>query len=198
MLCSRPGPFSGREIAREVGLSSSNCARALRELSATMVVEARPVGNAIAYSLAETDAPLVQSLRGLFMAEQGRREQLVRALAKRIPGLVSLVLFGSEARGEARATSDVDLLIIVREYSEALASQIDGICLEESLAQLLQGSWVIGELNDVRRWESEGSAFWADILRDGVVLAGWPLERLRKHGHMAGAPASGAGLLGCC
>jgi predicted nucleotidyltransferase len=198
MLCSRPGPWSGREIARETGLSSSNCARALRDLSAAMVVEAQPVGNAIAYSLTGADTPLVQRLRDLFDEERRRHEQLVNALAERIPRFVSLILFGSEARRAARATSDVDLLILVEEQTERLAAEIDDICLQESLAQLLQGSWIIGDLTDVSRWQAEGNTFWEHVLRDGIALAGWPLERLRQHGHMADARAGGAGLLGRC
>jgi predicted nucleotidyltransferase len=196
LLCTRRGPWSGREIARQTGLSSSNCARALHELTAAMVVEAHPVGNAIAYGLVKTDTPLVQSLRALFAAESDRREQLVGALRRRLPGLVALVLFGSEARGEARAGSDADLLVIVRERSAPLEAEVDRVCMEESLAQLLQGSWVVGDLADVQRWEAEGSPFWANILRDGVVLAGWSLARLQRHGHMADTMASGAGILG--
>jgi predicted nucleotidyltransferase len=47
-------------------------------------------------------------------------EQLVRLLREEIPAnLVSLVLYGSVARGQASAESDLDLLVVLRDAPEA-------------------------------------------------------------------------------
>lgn len=196
LLCLRGGSWTGREIARQTDQSSSNTARALRDLTAALVVEAQPMGRAISYRLTDSEAPIVRRLRELFGEEQGRGRQAAEAIGRRVPSFVSLILFGSEARGAARATSDTDLLVIVRGRSEELDAQIDGILFEESLDQLLQSSWLIADVSEVARWEEEGSEFWRNILSEGVVLAGASLERLRKHGHLAGTLESGAGLLG--
>jgi predicted nucleotidyltransferase len=192
LLCLRGGSYTGREIARQTGLSASNTARALHELTAALMVEAQPIGRAIAYRLTDSEAPLVRRLRELFGEEQARRQQAAEAIARRVPGFVSLILFGSEARGAAKATSDTDLLVIVEGRTEELDAQVDGILLKESLEQLLQSSWLIADLQEVVRWEEERSEFWHNIVSEGVVLSGASLERLRRHGHMADALASGS------
>ena len=194
LLCLRGGSWTGREVARQTGLSSSNTARALHDLTAALMVDAQPMGRAISYRLTDSEAPIVQRLRELFSEEQRRRRQAAEAIGRRVPGFVSLILFGSEARGTAQTTSDTDLLVVVERRSEELDAEIDGIVLEESLAQLLHSSWLIADLPEVARWRRRAASFWRSILNEGLVLAGKPLERLRQHGHMADAMASGSEL----
>lgn len=197
LLCSAAGPWSGRQIARETGLSSSNCARACRELVTAGVAEARQIGNCLAYRLAETETPLVKRLCELFREEDDRREATARALAERIPGVLSLILFGSEARGDTHSTSDTDLLVVVRERNEDLDSEIDWALFEETAKQGLHASWLIAGPEDIGRWERDRPEFWRNVIREGKTLAGESIARLqRRYGHLADTMGEREGVLG--
>jgi len=56
-------------------------------------------------------APLIQAASEMLFHKYGRR-------------LVSIVLYGSVARGYAHATSDIDLLVVVEEYPASFADRI--------------------------------------------------------------------------
>ena len=104
----------------------------------------------------------------------------MRELAARIPEAISIVLFGSEARGEAAAGSDTDLLIVVPEGGEAVEEQVREVCLELADKQSLALSWQVVSLAEVRKWEEAGNEFWRNVRRDGIRLYGKTPEGLRQ------------------
>ncbi|MFO7945871.1 MAG: nucleotidyltransferase domain-containing protein [Armatimonadota bacterium] len=124
--------------------------------------------------------PLIQSIMDLFQAEEDRSGAIVDALRSEIDEAVSVILYGSEARGEAEAGSDTDLLIVVKERSPALDEHIDEVCLDIAEEYSLALSWHIADLDDLREWDETDSDFWEDILRDGIRLCGETIEGLRR------------------
>jgi hypothetical protein len=99
------------------------------------------------------------------------------------PSPVSATVFGSLARGEADALSDVDVVLVrpadVDEDDEPWASSAEGW---RASARRLTGNPVqvieIGETEVPRRLRRP-TALWADVLREGVVVYGSSLESLR-------------------
>ncbi len=83
--------------------------------------------------------------------------------------LTSVVLYGSVARGEATANSDIDVLVVLRdEVSDrqeiAVTSHlISSLSLEYNVT--LSRVFV-----PVRRYLSENSPFFLNVRREGVVL----------------------------
>jgi predicted nucleotidyltransferase len=104
--------------------------------------------------------------------------------------LVSLVLFGSVARGTAGPDSDVDLLLVVENLPDGRVPRVrDFMAVERALA---------GHLSEVRRagWNAElspvlktpdevaqGSAIFLDMVEDARVLedrGGFVQDRLQR------------------
>jgi len=172
-------PLCGREIARRSGVGYGSAYNALQELVASSVLSKQDHGRASTYSVRDPEAPLVAGLRHLFEAEDARTRRVVSELVGRIPDTRSVVLFGSEARGSARAGSDTDLLVIVdRNGGEADAAVRDA-CLDVAEEHGLALSWHVVSLDAVREWDSVGEQFWLGIVRDGVCLHGDSPEVLR-------------------
>ena len=179
-LCRTRGPLSGRETIRRAGTTYGPGWDALQDLVASGVLIKRDLGRASAYELREPESPLILRLRELFDAEEERREQVVGELTAEIDDALTIILYGSEARGEAEAGSDTDVLIVIERRSDEIADRIDQTCLEIAEKYSLALSWHIADLDDLREWEESESDFWQNILADGVRLAGEPIERVRR------------------
>ncbi len=107
--------FTGRELAREAHVSPSKAIDALNRLREHGLVVRRTVGPAHLWRF-RRDAALAEPLRELFEREHGLDQEIRKTLTaglRRIPRVQRAVLFGSRARGDANATSDIDLLVIV-------------------------------------------------------------------------------------
>lgn len=110
-------------------------------------------------------------LRGLpERFEEKIRKDLDYLIEKRIPGLRSIYLFGSCARGEARSTSDVDLLIITEKKMEdrMLAAQIRWT-LDEPLRGV-RTDVVFKNEETLQNSETQRSVFGNALFRDRKLI----------------------------
>jgi predicted nucleotidyltransferase len=101
-------------------------------------------------------------------------EELQRCLGE---DLVSVVLFGSVARGEASATSDVDLLIIVRELPRGRFLRKERLrAADEKIAPVLEDLWARGiDASFCRILKTREEALrvvplYLDLVEDAVFL----------------------------
>ncbi len=114
LLCFPLDGATGRELARRAEISHAQAGKALKALERAGVVRRRSAGRADLWRV-ENDNALVPTLRGLFEVEDGLVEELFRDLRTGLEGLPvqRAVLFGSVARGEEAADSDIDLFVEV-------------------------------------------------------------------------------------
>ncbi|GBF82695.1 nucleotidyltransferase domain-containing protein [Aphanothece sacrum] len=83
--------------------------------------------------------------------------------------LDQVILFGSQARGNATAESDIDILIILkhpfRYYQEVqrISEFISELSLEYN--QLISCCFTTSE-----QWQTENSAFYRNIHKEGIIL----------------------------
>jgi predicted nucleotidyltransferase len=97
------------------GASASQVASSLQALESSGLVVREIAGRAHLWRMAEGHV-LAPVLTTLFRAEAGSLADLkndLRAILRDLP-VKRATLFGSVARGDERATSDVDLLVLVR------------------------------------------------------------------------------------
>ena len=113
-LLSNPDrELTGRELAREAGVSHPQAMEALRAFEWEGVVRQRRVGRAGAWT-ANPDHFLSEHLGRLGALDLMARRELLSMLEPplRAAGATEAYLFGSVARGTEEATSDIDVLVV--------------------------------------------------------------------------------------
>lgn len=97
-------------------------------------------------------------------------EQIKEALFTRFPDL-QVILFGSEARGDASPDSDVDLLILVNEEKVTVEKErnIRGILFDIELKTNIIISSIIISRNS---WENRPfkTPFYVNVVNEGVLI----------------------------
>jgi predicted nucleotidyltransferase len=181
-------PETGREIGRRAGVAAGHVSRVLGQLDSSGVLDARQYGSAITYTLREDAGPVIAGLRELFRAERERDWAARKALAALIPEdsepeereVLSIILFGSEARGKARAGSDTDVLFIVRRRGAELEGRIAQLCEGVYEQYRVPAEPLVADLAEVREWEESGNPFWKNVLAEGIVIAGKRPEGIER------------------
>jgi len=118
-LCRKGGQWNGRRIAAQLGISPVTAHRALRELREDTVLDFQKVGNNFVYSLRDEHYLVREVLRPLFELEANSLSRMTDFLSRCIEGklktqVVSVVLYGSVARGQEGPSSDIDLMVLVK------------------------------------------------------------------------------------
>ena len=113
-----------REIVRRSGLSESAVRQELGKLTRLDLVNRRKDGNRVYYA-ANRDHPLFQSIREVVLKTIGLVDVLRPALSKR--GVQAAFVFGSLAKAEETATSDLDLMVIGNIGLRKLTSLLSGL-----------------------------------------------------------------------
>jgi len=173
-------PLSGREIARRSGVGYGPVWKALQALTASGVLSRQDHGRVSTYVVRYPEPELLRRLRELFSEEDRRVKDAATELRRRVPDAVSIILFGSEARAEARPGSDTDLLVVVPKRSDLLDDAIRDACLDLAEKHGLALSWHVVDLEDLAEWVADGEQFWANVARDGITLQGESVERLAR------------------
>jgi predicted nucleotidyltransferase len=99
------------ELAQHLGTAPSSLQRELDSLVEVSLLVRRQDGRRI-YLKANEASPLFPDLKGLFEKTRGLVPTLTSALDRFRDKIVLAMLYGSIARGEENATSDVDLLLV--------------------------------------------------------------------------------------
>ena len=94
--------------------------------------------------------------------------RIKEALHRNEPGL-QIVLFGSEARGDARADSDIDLLLLVDKEPVTLA---DKMALTAPLydIELETGIQINPIVESLRKWGKRFTPFYENVIKEGILL----------------------------
>ena len=100
-----------RQIARHAGVAVGAVQRELELLTSAGLLRRTVQGRQV-YFQANREAPIFPELQGLFAKTSGLADILRDALASLGNQIVVAMVFGSAGRGELRASSDIDLLIV--------------------------------------------------------------------------------------
>ena len=170
-------------LASVAGVGRTRASGLISDLHNLGLIDRREIGRTTMVRLARDNAA------GELLDRLGHLQELVmdrlRVMATEFePVPLSLVVFGSFARGEATTDSDIDVLA-VRPQDADSDSWAAAIAAFATKARRLTGNPVQVldyDLNELRRRASPraktGRAFWETLRRDSVVLAGVGIHAL--------------------
>ena len=178
VLSKTRGTYTGRELARLVGYSHTHTNSALAELEINGLVIRRKAGNSYLYSLNEDSVLLSRIIDPAFRIEQGLLQDLANAFFERLGrDLMSIVLFGSVARGEEEEDSDIDLVLVVRNDADLdkLEEKVSEVSLDLAISYGSPISSILVTQSEYTAKKLRKRAFWRDVVKDGIELT--PVER---------------------
>lgn len=181
LLAAQTSPLTGREVAELTGLSPGGAARALEHFAGLGIVSRRKVGQAITHEL-QRDNVLVQSIvLPTLAAEHDLAEDLRRALRDDFGELaVSIVLFGSIVSGRAHPGSDIDVLVVTADQTDAArVSAIADECGPRFFRRYGMPLSVV--VQSRQTLPSRPTGFLASARDNGELIAGVPLTDLMRH-----------------
>lgn len=182
VLAQTSAELNLRSLARLSGVSLAQASRVMPGLVELGVVERREVPPSALFRLVP-DHVASRTVLVLAKARATVLEELGSSAGELSPQAVSVIVFGSLARGEADATSDVDVVVVrpenVDEENDDWHAQLErwrqrARQLTGNRVEVIEaGEGQVGRLLRSRR------PLWKEVARDGVVVFGRPLEELR-------------------
>jgi predicted nucleotidyltransferase len=161
--------FFATEIFRRTGVGRGTVQRELERLVSSGLALMKPIGNQKHYT-ANKNNPIFSELRSIVVKTSGIAEPLRDALAPLARKIDVALVYGSVARGEAHAGSDVDLLVVAAD-----------IRLEQLFSRLAHAERAIGRKinptlltpDEFARRRQNGNAFLTKVLsRPTIPLIG--------------------------
>lgn len=181
VLAETTAELNLRTIARLSGVSLAQASRVLPGLVELGLVERREAPPSSLFRLVPEHIA-ASSLIALARARDGVIEEMGRAAAALPVAPVSMIVFGSFARGEADAESDIDVVFVrpvgVDESDEAWSASV-----EQWRSQIHRVSGNPVEVleagsDEISTRLSSRRPVWRDIRRDGLVVHGRSLNEL--------------------
>jgi predicted nucleotidyltransferase len=187
VLSSTTAELSIRTLARLADVSPAQASRVLPELEQQGFLERRDVPPAVLFRL--TPGHVVTRLLRDLASVRRKVITEIGELARNIdPPAVSVLLFGSFARGTADAESDIDVVVIradgVDEDTDRWGDSIE--VFRRSVESLSGNSVDLLEMTEASAAAAirRGSDLWQGISKDGIVVLGADIAslRLRRQG----------------
>jgi predicted nucleotidyltransferase len=174
-LCTYGGPLSTTQLANETHMTPQGVRLVLDALQAYSIVEVLGQGRSQLYQR-RSEHPWAAPLQAIFGAEKAQWENLltaVRQLLDNNDAVVAAWLYGSAARGEDRARSDIDFAVLLK--SAAAESQVREAF--ESLENELYAKFSVVCVTEADLKAGKvGAPWWGNVLREGMQLKGEPRD----------------------
>lgn len=167
--------FFVRQIARQVETSVGTVQRELALLADAGLIKRSAVGSQVFYQ-ANQEHPDFPELRALLAKTAGVFQMLKAALVPLSSRITVAFVYGSVARGEERAASDIDLMVI---GTVSLDEVLDAVSpVEKQLRRPVNPT--IYSLEDVRTRLHEGNHFLQSLRKSKKVFLVGDEDEFRK------------------
>jgi len=184
-LCKTEAEWSGRQIAQEIKVSPAACHKALRELNNEGALLLRSIGKSNLYSLNKENLIVSELLKPLYERESKIPDEIYEGIIRNISSLVikdivSIAIFGSVKKRKERPTSDIDLLVLVKNSENKGEVEEDFGKVNEKIISRF-GNTVSPYIQTVEEFNlkyRKGISLIKNILKSHRLLFGTPLEEL--------------------
>jgi predicted nucleotidyltransferase len=114
-----------RQLQSLLGEDLANLSRELARLAASGILDCSTEGRQKYYQ-ANRRSPIFEELRGLVLKTAGLADVIRAALSRISPKVRVAFVYGSQASGEVKATSDVDVLVVGNATFAEVVSALSG------------------------------------------------------------------------
>lgn len=158
--------FYANEIIALAGGGSGAVQRELAKLEAAGLITSHRVGNQKHYQ-ANADAPIFAELRSIVVKTFGLADVLRTALAEIEPQIALALVYGSVAKGNEHAASDIDLLVVGEQlsHSQLLAALLP---VQQTLARPINPTLYTAA--EFAQRVSEGRSFITRVLEQPKIF----------------------------
>ncbi len=157
--------FYLREIAARVGAGMGQVQRELGRLTQAGILRRFEQGRHVYYQ-AERHCPAFDELHGLVVKTMAGSDQLRQALTELEDRIAVAFVFGSVARGEDQAESDLDLLVVGDVSLQEVVTAIDSI--QQTLGRQINP--VVYPTDELRSKFRDGHHFLNTVLADEKIF----------------------------
>jgi predicted nucleotidyltransferase len=176
--------FYTRQIAREVKASIGTVQRELENLSRVGLIVRNSVGNQVFYQ-ANRDAPVFQEMRALVSKTIGVFSVLRSALQSLSKKIVAAFVYGSLAREEETAQSDIDLMVVGEATLDEVLSRLSTV--EKAIGRPVNPT--VYSIAEFKSKLAAGNHFLSSVLKGRKVFLLGDEDELRKVGRVRLAKA---------
>lgn len=183
VLAETSAELNLRSIARLSGVSLAHASRVMPVLVELGVVERREAPPSALFRFVPENVAS-RAITSLTRTRQTVLDEMGSAATRLECPPVSVVVFGSFARGEADSESDIDVVVVrpldVEEDDPPWRQEIDG--WREHVSRLAGNRVEILEISehDMPRLLRSRKPLWTEVQRDGMLVSGSPLTTLRE------------------
>jgi len=156
--------FFVRQMAMILGEDPTNVSREMAKLEELGVLRSKRNGN-LKHFQADQQCPFFEELKGLVLKTTGVAGRIRLSLNK-LAGIEFAFIYGSYAKGEEKADSDVDLLIIGDADMDRLDSNLGK--LEKMLGREI--NYVFYSMKEFRAKRKAKDGFLADVLTGKKIM----------------------------
>lgn len=154
-----------REIARATGKAAGTLVRELNALAEAGILVRKHMGNQVHFQ-ANPACPIYEDLRNILKKTVGVADVLREALVPLAPRILAAFVYGSIARGDERAGSDVDLMVIGDvKFAEVVAALAPA---QETLRREVNAS--VYPALEFRKKTAAGEPFLKRVLADRRIF----------------------------
>jgi predicted nucleotidyltransferase len=169
--------FYTRQIAREVDASVGAVQRELESLSKVGLIVRTSVGTQVFYQ-ANRDAPVFREMHGLVNKTIGIFSVLRSALQPLATRVLVAFVYGSVAREQETAQSDVDLMVVGKATLDEVLSRLSTV--EKSIGRPVNPT--VYSVAEFKSKLASGNHFLAAVLKGQKVFLLGDEDELRKVG----------------
>jgi len=156
--------FFVRQLAPIIKEDPTNISREMAKLEGFGILTSVRQGNLKQFQV-NKDCSFLNELRGLVLKTTGIAGQ-VKAKIEQIKGIKIALIYGSFAKGQETAESDVDLLLVGDVNQDILDTALQG--LEKKLGRTI--NYVLYDWKEFKEKVSSRDGFITDVLKDEKII----------------------------